>query len=739
MTVQLYVNGKDFGLEYALSFDGLDDYVEVPYSASLDISEALTIMAWIKPANLPYSECIIGGRYDIWRLMAQCWSYNQWGFRFLVHGVGWTGEFHGDTQLQNDVWYHVAVTYDGDKVKLYLNGNPDGEYPQTGTIETGNYPFYLAHGVGAGQHYFGGVIDEVRVYNRALTLEEIRYEYNLGRGRYTPKNQEGLVLWLHFDEGEGNTAYDSSYEGNDGTIHGASWTSGKVEKPDITRSMSILDEGKGKITLQMIHDAPVSVGDSIEVKKDGSTIAKGTVTKIVTERKHHRKTVYCIGRTDLLYREVVLDKDHRVYANMDAGAIVKDLVDHYFSGVLTSNNVNTSTGTTINRIDGYGKTVGDVIEELAERAGCSFYVDNSDDVHFFLEGAESTGLTINESDVIDLRKSEWGDQIGKVTVEGRSGFSGSAGSGQPHIYIHDRRVRSSTEASSIASALLNLYNQTRKSAEIRLYDFWNLKTEKTVTVNLPNDGYDNSTETIRRVQWDFQGKTCFTTVTVGDKNPGFEDAISKILRGLGVKRDDLDVYGERRHYRWSGESTDGYVIMLDNTASMEVSAGTLHCETGTGGTLPNPASAWIQSADQTVDFHKNPVFKCQIKLSSVTNVNATVRIRQHGGYVEHFGFRIEDNQLQGWSGGWNGSTTVESTIDLMTINAGEEYTLEAVYIYNQFIEFYVNGELKGVKTDNLPQGLGPYEKAMLMDVFLSNVTEENKKLDVYHWVVEQDW
>jgi len=344
------------------------------------------------------------------------------------------------------------------------------------------------------------------------------------------------------------------------------------------RRLTVTDEGKGKLTFLLLPSVSVNVGDTVEVRVDGSTIAKGTVTKIVTERKHHRKTVHCIGRTDLLYREVILDKDHRVYANQDAGAIVKDLVDHYFSGILTSNNVNTSTGTTINRIDGYGKAVGDVIEELAERAGCCFYVDNSDDVHFFLEGAESTGLTINESDVIDLRKTEWGESIGKVTVEGRCGFSASAGSGQPHIYVHDRRIRSKTEASSIAQALLDLYNQTRKSAEIRLYGFWNLKTEKTVTVNLPNDGYNNSTEIIRRVQWDFRGKTCFTTVTVGDKNPGFEDAISKIMRGLGSKRDDLEVYGERQHFRWSGESTDGYTITLEGSASLEVKAGTLKPE-----------------------------------------------------------------------------------------------------------------------------------------------------------------
>jgi len=504
------------------------------------------------------------------------------------------------------------------------------------------------------------------------------------------------------------------------------------------RRLSVTDEGKGKLTFLLQETVSVDVGDSVEVKKDGSTVAKGKVIKIVTERKHHRKTVHCIGRTDLLYREVILDSGHIIYANMDAGAIVKDLVDHYFSGVLTSNNVDTSTGTTINRIGGYGKTVGDVIEELAERAGCCFYVDNADDVHFFLEGAESTGLTINESDVIDLRKTEWGESIGKVTVEGCHGVSASAGSGQPHIYVHDRRIRSTTEASSIAQALLDLYNQTRKSAEMRLYDFWDLKTEKTVTVNLPNDGYNSSVETIRRVIWDFRGKTCFTTVTVGDKNPGFEDAVSKILRSLNVKRDDLGVYGERQHFRWSGESTDGYTITLEGSASLEVSAGTLHAETGT----TSNSRAWLMSADQTVDFQKNPRFRCKVKVGSNTNQTVGLDIEEYGGYVEAFGFRIYDNKLYGYSCGYNGADgSSSSTIDLnTTINAGDELDLEAIYYHNQRIEFYVNGELKGIKTDHLPQGgVGSYPKAMLIEVYLLNTTAENKTLDVYYWMVEQDW
>jgi len=501
-------------------------------------------------------------------------------------------------------------------------------------------------------------------------------------------------------------------------------------EPSIVRSITVTDEGKGRITFLVPHTVNVGVGDSVEVRVYGSTIAKGTVYKIETERKRWRRMVYCLGRTDILYREYVLDSDHRVYADMDAGAIVKGLVDHYFSGVLTSNNVNTSTGTTIKRIDGYGRTVGDVIEDLAERAGCCFYVDNDDDVHFFVEGAESSGLTVGESDVHRLKTISWGESVSKVTVEGQSGFFVSVGSGIPHIYIHDRRIRSTTEAAETATTLLYLYNTTRRSAEMMLYGFWNLRTMQSIIVNLPNDGYNNSTEIIRRVQWDFKIGRTFTTVTVGDENPSFTDAVSKILRGLNVKRDDLEVYGERMHIRFTGESEQGYTIVTAGTGTYDISSGKIHLETGTGGSPSTPSQVTLYNNENLVDFSKNPQLRCKVKIGSDANQLIYLYISRAGG--SHFGFWIQDNTLYGRSKNSLGA----SDINLKTITAGEELTLEAAYYSGNRIEFYVNGELLGTKTDYLPDIT---EKASQIYLYIYTTAAENKTLDIYYWSVRQDW
>ena len=83
------------------------------------------------------------------------------------------GEAFGTTALTANTWAHLALTYDGTAVRFYVNGNLTGTTTKTGTISSstgaltiGSDPFY-------GQ-YFAGLIDEIRVYNIALTQAQIQ-------------------------------------------------------------------------------------------------------------------------------------------------------------------------------------------------------------------------------------------------------------------------------------------------------------------------------------------------------------------------------------------------------------------------------------------------------------------------------------------------------------------------------------------------------------------------------------
>ena len=308
--------------------------------------------------------------------------------------------------------------------------------------------------------------------------------------------------------------------------------------------LTVTDDQRGSAQINVPHDLDVSRGDQVEIRVDGETIFRGEVAGVTIRRGQGIKILNCRGRNSILYQRYVLDADHHAYTSMDAGAIAKDLIDFYFAGVLTSNNIDTSTGTTISAIDGWGKTVGEFLEELAERAGCAFYVDWNDDVHFFPEGGEESGLTIDEEDVFDVEVDMNDEVVRRVIVHGRGGVTGSAGSGMPERYFRDRRISSASEAAEVAQAILNKYGASRRSARIETAGLFGLRAGQTVTVNLPRDGFNGSSEIVRRVSWIFGGGKASTTITVGDfdftDNP-LEWALRRVWRGLRIKQDDYEL------------------------------------------------------------------------------------------------------------------------------------------------------------------------------------------------------
>jgi hypothetical protein len=180
----------------ALDFDGVDDYVEIPDDPSLDITNEITLMAWVYaeswdddtgyPVDGDNAENGIltkGGDSDwgVWNLHYKTTSN---GFRFELI----TSDNNGHTVFETtpsttlDTWYHIAGVYDGTEMKLYINGVMDNFAAVTGDIKTNDAPlrigkqFYWA----TAYSYWDGKIDEVKIYDRALTSTEIHDEYCQG-------------------------------------------------------------------------------------------------------------------------------------------------------------------------------------------------------------------------------------------------------------------------------------------------------------------------------------------------------------------------------------------------------------------------------------------------------------------------------------------------------------------------------------------------------------------------------
>jgi Concanavalin A-like lectin/glucanases superfamily len=138
-------------------------------------------------------------------------------------------------------WSYIALTYDGSRLRLFVDGRQAASRRTTGTIEATGNPLWLGGNHPYGE-FFDGLIDEARVYDRALTDAEIRADMEepvaragavRGRANVVAGSRAaqppavGLVAAYAFDEGAGDSVADGSGNGNVGTVTGATWAPGR--------------------------------------------------------------------------------------------------------------------------------------------------------------------------------------------------------------------------------------------------------------------------------------------------------------------------------------------------------------------------------------------------------------------------------------------------------------------------------------------------------------------------------
>jgi hypothetical protein len=160
-----------------LQFDGVDDYVDAGNGTSLQISGNFSISAWIKLASWTMPD--FAGIAEQYNADNKGFLLDKYGantdLRFVLNpGTGEVSKTFG-LSWSTDTWYHVAVTVDGSNIKLYR----DGIFivsQSAGTMNASTQKVYIGRGY-ASSAIFNGTIDEVKIYNRALTADEIQEDF----------------------------------------------------------------------------------------------------------------------------------------------------------------------------------------------------------------------------------------------------------------------------------------------------------------------------------------------------------------------------------------------------------------------------------------------------------------------------------------------------------------------------------------------------------------------------------
>lgn len=252
--------------DYSMSFDGVDDYVEVNVNYAPTTSSDFSIALWTKPGS--------GGttvsKYD---------NLNAPNSNFFIQldGSNGSGVISGDgtntvsfSIPQLNTWTYISAVFNANgNVSIFVNGT----LQSTGNLNLNSLisstPMTFGRVSGPSPGYFDGRTDNVSIWNTALTQSQIQQYMNC-----PPTGDEaGLVGYWNFEEGSGTTAFDLTANGNHGTINGATYETDTPEQ--ICNACSATDSIVVSILDATITASSESVcfGDSVEL----SVVSNGAI------------------------------------------------------------------------------------------------------------------------------------------------------------------------------------------------------------------------------------------------------------------------------------------------------------------------------------------------------------------------------------------------------------------------------------------------------------------------------
>ncbi len=172
----------------ALSFDGVNDWVTINDAPSLDLTACMTLEAWVYPTvNMTHQATVVLKQQPsglVYTLRANS-DANQPSMAVRIGGSYRTLKGGPGSWLRANEWKHLAATYNGTTERLYVNGTQVAQQPQTGPIEVSSGPLRLG-GNSIWGEFFKGRIDEVRIYNRALSAKEIQTDRDISVATSSP-------------------------------------------------------------------------------------------------------------------------------------------------------------------------------------------------------------------------------------------------------------------------------------------------------------------------------------------------------------------------------------------------------------------------------------------------------------------------------------------------------------------------------------------------------------------------
>jgi tetratricopeptide (TPR) repeat protein len=186
------------GIDRALELSG-DGYVSIANKWNFDITNEITVAAWIKVNKFDKQwQAIVTKGDSAWRLgrtsTENTLAFHLTGVTSENNGVHQNLGVEGNMNVDDGRWHHATGVYDGSKVYLYVDGILDKSLGALGTIETNSYNVYIGENAEQKGRYFDGLIDDVAIFDHALSENDVKQLYDKGGASFIPKGYMATLV-----------------------------------------------------------------------------------------------------------------------------------------------------------------------------------------------------------------------------------------------------------------------------------------------------------------------------------------------------------------------------------------------------------------------------------------------------------------------------------------------------------------------------------------------------------------
>lgn len=693
-----YVTGKN---GKALSFDGIDDYVDCGDDSSLDFNiDNFTIAFWLNTA-LDSGKWVIGKMKD--DLTVGYGVYLSSGQTVEINLRDGVNDFslESTVHINDEEWHLVVITriYSG-VVKIYIDGILDISDDELGVSLSNIGHFYIGKVGNSG--FFSGIFDDVHLYNKDLSAEEVLALYDEGASRY------GVVV--------------------DGVpMNNFLLSDGFAVHPNVTEAMSWAE--------LFFKNRSYERGDTVLIYLDHELVFDGVIKRERVDTSKWTAIAY-----DRLYRwrdEPCIDDGYYKYENQLAGTILVDLLNHYFPDDFDTANVD--AGGTLTAIYGHGQYVYDLAQEIARRANFDLWLDPPNKVYFKDKESVASGeTTVYGVNILNIT-AEWDDleKRDKIIVYGRLatlpgfGVSATSGTGDAKHFHMDESILTDAEAQEVADALLAEKNVTLVTGEVQLKKYKpEIRPGKTVVLHATRFGFNNAAVRVTSAVHTPSG----TSFIVGDvwspvrKTSKLEDSVVRMLEyALGIDYSKTTGDFLVNWYLTKPIFVDTFKKFDEDVwyVTKDASAATPSVVNDQG--MPTLKMATGSGAEQYVQINS------KVATWGTINCVSVARLRVDDATNVRFWFGGDDGAGEDYIRAYynngtmkvlwrkNAGTMNEEVIDISAVDVTEYNNYKIERSPSQF-EVYINEELKKtVTTDVTEDNLGLY-------LFVSNTAAAQRQL-----------